>query len=515
MMNLIDPTLTSPAVTLPMTGAEYLESLRDGREVWLNGEKVKDVTTHPAFRNAAASYARLYDALHDEALQDKLTTIDRYGHRTMKFFAPSYSAQELLEARDAIAIWARMSYGFQGRSPDYKAAFMATLGAAPEFYAPYQDNALAWYNRYAEKCLFLNHVIVDPPVDRNKPLSQTRDVYVHVTKETKDGVYISGAKMMGTGSALTHGTFVAQNNASAARMEDGQTDDFALVCFVPVSAKGQKIVCRTPYEQRAASPFDAPISSRYDENDAVLIFDDVFVPWEDVLIYKDVQKARAFYPTSGFTNRYTLQAQTRLAVKMDFMCGLLVKATEANGTHEFRGVQASVGEVFAARSILWAITSAMALDPQDGLGGMKIPKLEYATASRFYASTLWSKIREIFDTVLGGAPLVVPSSYQDLKNPELRPLIDRYYRGTGIDAEERIKLFKLVWDVTNSEFGGRTALYERNYGGNNDQVRMDNLNFTTRLGKTQQFRDMVDACMSDYTLDGWTSPVWHWKPQEK
>nr|WP_245745402.1 4-hydroxyphenylacetate 3-hydroxylase C-terminal domain-containing protein [Deinococcus reticulitermitis] len=389
----------------------------------------------------------------------------------------------------------------------------AALGAAPEFYAPFEANALAWYKKYASQGLFLNHVIVDPPVDRDKPLSETRDVYVHVTKETDAGVYISGAKMMGTGSALTHGTFVAQNNASAARMEEGKTEDFALVCFVPMSAQGQKVVCRTPYESRAVSPFDAPISSRYDENDAVLIFDDVFVPWEDVLIYGDVAKAKAFYPASGFTNRYTLQAQTRLAVKMDFMCGLLTKAIAANGTADFRGVQASVGEVFAMRAILWSMTSAMALDPQDGLGGMKIPKLEYASASRYFASNMWFKVKEIFDTVLGGAALVVPSSYKDLQSPELRPLIDRYYRGTGVSAEERIKLYKLIWDVTGSEFGGRMALYERNYGGNQDQVRMDNLNFTTRLGQTKEFQELVDACMSDYDLSGWRNPTWSWDPQ--
>ncbi len=117
----------------PLTGAEYLESLRDGREIYLEGERIDDVTTHPAFRNSARSIARLYDAMHDPATQDTLLTTDRQGIRTHKFFAPSYSSEELAAARDAIAVWARMSYGFMGRTPDYKAAFMASLGAAPEF----------------------------------------------------------------------------------------------------------------------------------------------------------------------------------------------------------------------------------------------------------------------------------------------------------------------------------------------------------------------------------------------
>jgi 4-hydroxyphenylacetate 3-monooxygenase len=128
-----------------MTGAEYLDSLRDAREVYIYGERVPDVTTHPAFRNAARSITRLYDTLHDPAQRDLLTTVDDHGIRTHKFFAPSKSAEELLAAREAIAAWARLSYGFMGRTPDYKAAFMASLGANPEFYTPFTDNALAWY----------------------------------------------------------------------------------------------------------------------------------------------------------------------------------------------------------------------------------------------------------------------------------------------------------------------------------------------------------------------------------
>src|SRR5436305_3311520 len=171
----------------PFTGAEYLESLRDEREVWIYGERVQDVTTHPAFRNSARSIARLYDALHDPAQRDVLTAVDRFGIRTHRFFTPSYSPAELLAAREAIAAWARLSYGFMGRTPDYKAAFMASLGAAPGFYAPFDANALAWYKRYASRALFLNHVLVNPPVDRKKPIHEVADVFIHLVKERDDG----------------------------------------------------------------------------------------------------------------------------------------------------------------------------------------------------------------------------------------------------------------------------------------------------------------------------------------
>ena len=131
----------------PFTGKEFLESLRDGREVWIYGQRVSDVTTHPAFRNPARMLARLYDALHDPAQRDVLTcpTDTGGGGVTHRYFRAPTSAEDLVAARDAIAAWALITYGWMGRSPDYKAAFLATLGANPDFYAPYQDNARRWY----------------------------------------------------------------------------------------------------------------------------------------------------------------------------------------------------------------------------------------------------------------------------------------------------------------------------------------------------------------------------------
>ncbi|MCZ6738900.1 MAG: Pyoverdin chromophore biosynthetic protein pvcC, partial [Actinobacteria bacterium] len=195
--------MSQTAGTSLLTGDQYLESLRDGRSVYIDGERVKDVTKHPAFRNSARSIARLYDAMHDPDQKDVLLGVDRHGIETHKFFMPSYSAEELMAAREAIAAWARLSYGFMGRSPDYKASFMATLGAAPEFYSPFEATAEAWYRRYAEQALFLNHILINPPIDRNREVHEVEDVYLHAVKERDDGIVVRGAKMLATGSALT------------------------------------------------------------------------------------------------------------------------------------------------------------------------------------------------------------------------------------------------------------------------------------------------------------------------
>jgi paerucumarin biosynthesis protein PvcC len=489
-----------------LTGAEYLESVRDGREVWIDGERVGDVTAHPAFRNSARSIARLYDALHDPEQREVLVGRDRFGIETHRFFMPSYSAEELLGAREAIAAWSRLSYGYMGRTPDYKASFMAGLGAAPEFYAPFTDSAKGWYERYAREVLFLNHVLINPPIDRNRAVHEVEDVYVHVVGERDGGMIVRGAKALATGSALTHATFVAQN--SAVQLEPGKAEDYALVFIAPADTKGKKLICRRSFEAAAGAPFDHPLSARFDENDAVVVFEDAFIPWENVLVYRDVEKANSFFGESGFVNRYTLQSGTRLAVKLDFVCGLIERGLRTNGTHENRAIQSQLGELIAWANLFWALTAALALDPQDGPGGMKIPKLEWAGLVRVFGSVAWPNVERVASQTLASSLMVQPASVKDLESEQLRPTIDRFYRGSAGSAEERIKLFKLLWDAVYSEFGARHTLYERNYGGNHEQVRVDELNFSRRRGRLEEITGLVDRCLADYDLTGWLDPTW-------
>ena len=489
-----------------LDGARYLASLRDGREVYIYGERVGEVTEHPAFRNASRSIARLYDALHDPRFRDALTTTDAWGNRTHKFFKPSYSAQELLQARDAIVTWARFSYGFLGRTPDYKASFMASLAANPEFYQPFEESARRWYHKYASQGLFLNHVLVNPPVDRRRPVHEVDDVFVHVVRERDDGMVVAGAKMLATGSALTHATFVAQNSATHLDPEKGK--DFALVFIAPMDTPGAKLICRSSYEASAHSAFDHPLSSRFDENDAVLLFDNAFIPWENVLVYRDTERANSFYAGSRFLNRYNLQSGARLGVKLDMMAGLFAKGIAANGTDAFRGVQAALGEIIAWRHLIWALTTAMCLDPEPAPGGSVVPKQEHALTLRLFATQCWPSVRQTFQKFLGGSLILTPSSFRDLKNPDLRPLLDKYYRGSTSDAEQRIKLFKLIWDAIGTEFGGRHELYEINYSGNHEQVRLDVVNQARKRGLLNDFTGLVEGCLAEYDLEGWTEATW-------
>ena len=209
---------------------------------------------------------------------------------------------------------------------------------------------------------FINHAIIHPPVDRDRPPNEVADVCCHVEKETDAGLIISGAKVVATGSVLTNYTFVAHHGLIPV-----QDKNFAIVFMLPTNTPGVKFICRTSYEMTATamgSPFDYPLSSRLDENDAVFIMDKVLVPWENVFVYGDLEKANNFFPRTGFLPRFVVHGCTRLAVKLDFIAGLLLKAVEAAGTKDYRGVQANVGEVIAWRNLFWGLSDAMVRDPE-------------------------------------------------------------------------------------------------------------------------------------------------------
>jgi aromatic ring hydroxylase len=495
------------AVSAPQTGDEYLESLRDGRCVYIYGERVKDVTTHPAFRNTARMTARLYDALKDpEKSKNILVPTDTgNGGMTHAFFKAPKNAADLIASRNAVAEWAKLSYGWMGRAPDYKAAFLATLGANSEFYAPYQENAKRWYKFSQERLPFINHAIIHPPVDRDKAANEVGDICCHVEKETDAGIIVSGAKVVATGSALTNYTFVAHHGLIPV-----QDKKFSTVFMIPTNAPGVKLICRTSYEMQATvmgSPFDYPLSSRMDENDAIFILDKVLIPWENVFVYGDVEKANNFFPRTGFLQRFIIHGCTRLAVKLDFIAGLLLKATEASGTKDFRGVQANVGEVIAWRNMFWALTDSMVHEPKPWINDYVLPNSDPGNSYAILATIAYSKIKYIIEQTVASGLIYLNSHSSDFKSEEIRPYLDKYLRGSnGYKAEERVKLMKLLWDALGSEFGGRHELYEINYGGSTEEIRRYCLFGAQASGNADRFKGFAEQCMAEYDLDGWTVP---------
>ena len=503
-----DPATTGKIKSsAPMNGDQFLESLRDGREIYIYGERVKDVTTHPAFRNTARMVARLYDAMHDPKHKDKLLvpTDTGNGGMTHAYFKAPKNVAESVAGRDAIAEWAKITYGWLGRAPDYKAAFLGTLGANADFYDPWQENAKRWYQFSQERVPFVNHAIIHPPVDRNLPPEKVGDVYVHVEKETDAGLIVSGAKVVATGSAVTNYTFIAHHGLIPVGDKS-----FAAIFMVPTAAPGVKFICRTSYEMSATamgSAFDYPLSSRLDENDAVLVLDKVLVPWENVFCYGDVEKANNFFPRTGFLPRLFVHACTRLAVKLDFIAGLLIKAVEASGTKDFRGVQANIGEILVFRNMFWGLTEAMVKNPQPWVGKYLLPDIEPGSAYHVLSNIAYPRIKNIIEQTVASGLIYLTSSARDFKNPEIRPYIDKYMRGSnGYTAIERGKLMKLLWDTIGTEFGGRHELYEINYGGSSEEIRRYVLFGAQASGTAAKLTGFAEQCMAEYDLDGWKVP---------
>jgi len=341
--------------------------------------------------------------------------------------------------------------------------------------------------------------------DRNKQLDEVRDVYMHVEKETDGGIVVSGAKVVATTSTLTHYNFIANNGALPIK-----TKEFAFVCIVATDSPGVKLFCRPSYEMTAAavgSPFDYPLSSRLDENDSILVFDKVFVPWRTCVAYGDIDKVNNFFPRSGFLPRFMFHGCVRLAVKLDFIAGLLLR----RGGHRYQGFPRRAGASGRGAGLaqpVWGLTDAMARATTPWTPGHVLPNLDYGLAYRVAASTLYPKTQgDHSKTCWPSALIYLPSHAADFKNPEIRPYLDQFVRGSnGYSAVDRVKLMKLMWDAIGTEFGGRHELYERNYFGSHESIRFEVLMVADLLGQSARYKGFAEQCMAEYDLDGWTVP---------
>ena len=266
----------------------------------------------------------------------------------------------------------------------------------------------------------MNHAIVNPPVDRAKAADQVKDVFITIQKETDAGIYVSGAKVVATSSALTHYNFLGQN--AAMPINDS---DLAVMFIAPMNAPGVKLFCRTSYEMMASvmgTPFDYPLSSRFDENDAIFVFDNVLIPWEDVLLHRDIEKLKASIRAPASSTASSSRAARGFAVKLDFLVGVIAKALRATGADEFRGNQAMLGEVIAWRNLFWAISDAMAMNPVPWVGDAVLPNVQSGSSYRVFAGDAYGRIKEIVEKIVASALIYLPSSAKDFSNPDDRPV---------------------------------------------------------------------------------------------
>jgi 4-hydroxyphenylacetate 3-monooxygenase len=478
-------------------GNTYLSSLRDNRSIYIDGRNVIDVATDNCFRNVVGTIAGLYDfQAAPENLEHMTFQSPTSGERVNLAWHLPKTYGDLVRRRQAIEKWSELSCGMIGRSPDHVASTLAgfRMGlAAFRDYDPARAAALESYFQYArDNDLFLSYVIINPQSDKAKSAGGQPDPHLvaSVVDEDSSGITIRGAKMLATSGVMANELLVSGFQALQAGDEA-----YAFTAVVPLGAKGLTLMSRRSYEHNATSTFDYPLSSRFDENDAVVHFDDVKIPWDRVFVFKDLRMAHAQWHDTRAHVFQNYQCIVRLMVKVRFMLGVARKIAETNNIINYPQVRETLGLMAAKVSNIEALVIAMEIKGET-FGEFYVPDRAMLCAAQVIAQTTYPEIAEAIRSLSGGGMIMVPSSYADFATPETNAIIHKTQRSPVATSEQRVKLMKLAWDAVGSEFGSRHLQYEMFYSG---------APFVTR-GNTFRFFDWdnvkgsVDAFMGSYGL---------------
>ena len=458
------------------TGKQFLEGLRDGREVWLEGERVEDVTVHPKLARMARTLADVYDLQHDPQLRGDMTFTSPSSREpvALSYIVPQ-SQDDLLRRRRAFEIVADASHGMLGRTPDYvNVQLTAARQVADEFGSkePFlAQNLIAYHEYVRERDLCITHAFGHPQVNRGAALTEQPDPYVAtgIVEKNKQGIVVRGAKLLATLAPFSDELFCPPYRV--ARPDEAM---FCLGFSIPVATPGLKFICRESYDL-GRSLYDHPLSGQYDEMDALVVFDDVLVPWERVFNYDDVGIHNHLISTVLMWRQYMQQVLVKEIAKLEFTLGVAHELTEAIGIGGFAHIQEKVAEIIDTLETVRSYLRAAEADagPWKGEGIWLAP--EPLTAMRHWFPDAYARVAAIMQQ-LAAAGLMLTPTEADMDGP-LRPEIDRYYQGANVGAYDRVRLFRIVWDLIGTQFGSRSSLYERYFNG--DVVRLRQQRFAS------------------------------------
>lgn len=459
------------------SGAQYIERLhKTPREVWLRGERVDDVTAHPALRRPAAQIARLYDMQHDERWSAVLTRASPAGPVGTAFVAPR-SYEDLLARREAYHAWATASLGQFGRSPDFLNTTLMAFADEPAIFARlgnrYAENLQRYYEYVRDHDLFLTHALVAPQIDRERSAADQHQQFLHlgVVKETADGLLVRGARMLATLAPVADE--ILTYNLPGLRLGD---ERYAVAFAVAIDTPGLRLISREPYDDGTRNTFDHPLSTHFEEPDCLVVFDDVLVPWDRVFLHGNVELANEL-PARTHLNQHTgHQSGVRGLVKMQLITGVCIAISRAVKIDNFLHVKQGIGEALAATEICRALLVAAETEHETSPSGTVRPRMEALQTLRVHLSAAYPKVVELLRTLGAGGLLMMPSAH-DLVG-EIGQDVARYLQGAdGMPAEHRMRLYKLAWELCGDAFGQRAALYERYFAG--DPVRLLAGNYET------------------------------------
>ncbi len=464
------------------TGAEYLQGLRERPpEVWLGGERVKDVTRHPGLANGARSVAGLYDLQHNPAFRDELTyPSPASGEPVGLSFIMPQTGEDLERRRRMFYRWASCHGGMMGRTPDYmNAAFAAMASAAPYFDEDrpgFGDNVRRYYELIREQDLCLTHTLVNPQRTRSPQHYITdalaEDVALRVVRETDAGIVVKGARVLATLGPLSDEIAVYP---SRSHHTADNAHKYALSFAIPGNTPGLRYVCRESFDY-GRSPFDHPLGSRYEEMDAVAIFDDVLVPWERVFLLGNVASCNNMTARTGWILHSFHQVVTRIMAKTEFLLGTASLMVETLGSGEQPHVQERIAEMIMNLEIIKALLRAAEVEAAPDEWGLLTPsRFPLTVAENMYARSFYPRMVEIMQ-LLGSSSLMALPGQADFES-EIGGDLEHYLATDTATAAERTRLFHLAWDISCSAFGSRSLHYERFFAG--DLVRNAQIMYAT------------------------------------
>ena len=361
-----------------------------------------------------------------------------------------------------------------GRTPDHVAGFFSGFAAVPSVFAAadkkFADNVVKFHEHLRDNHLYISYAIIPPQIDRSKPAHKQSDpaLYAGVVKERDDGIVISGAQQLATGGVISDYLHLS----CIVPLQPGD-ENYANSVAMPIDSPGLKLYPRRPFALRADNSFDYPLSSRFDESDSYVVFDNVFVPWERVFVYRNIELCRDQWHRTPAHVLGNHQAQTRYVTKLRFMVGLTKRMNEMTGNDAQPPVQVMMGELAALASIYENMLLAHEITGTIDANGVCWPSKTTLYGAMAMQSELNGRMLEIIRELAGSAMITLPSSLEDFDNPEAAADIERYMRSASSDAKSRMAVMRMLWDFLGSEFGGRHQQYEKFYGGASFLVKMN------------------------------------------
>jgi len=444
------------------TGREFLDGLSKPREIWVGDDKVTDIVSHPAFAGAANTIAQIFDLQH-QAHDVCLMPDSETGEPINVSHMIPRSLADLERRHKCIETIAEFTVGLMGRTPDYmNVTFAGFAGRAEEWTVNGNErgasNLVAYQKFLARRDISLTHTIIHPTIDKAKgdvpePGNQ---VALHKVADTAHGIVVRGARILATLAPFADEIAVYPSIP----LMDG-TDEYALSFCIPTDTPGLKFLCRDSCSTAAANLFDRPLSSRFDEQDAFVIFDDVEVPRDRIFIDAN-RVAYNTVMTTGWYPNIMQQTMIRAQTKLEFAYGLATRMADAINDRS-PATNQMLGEIWAYVEFARAAIHSAEVEAFDYGNGVWFPNGGPLAALRAALPTWFPRVAEII-TLIGSHNLLAAPTQAELADPKLRPLIERYLHGAGgIGAEERARIFRLAWDFVGSALASRNELYERFY----------------------------------------------------